>query len=528
MSVVASEIFSFLQQRETLSLERHDIASTDFTILRRSLRLIAQNLLDIDDQASTDVLDGIRLLLSEWLTVPVPFETAMVTSLSDFFGDAESVQARWGRDIRTSYEAAIRAAKNLVLIESEMRLALRSFIEDLLNKNVSFKIYCHRRAKVHFETLSRQFEAAAQLDELFVHSLRQYRETKPFDLLIKMGPLRAYGWGSIPDAILTAPRFGTLAQFVWSGSRDDDNFGYDPIIHISDQEHAAEAGINSLIWNRREFRYGQDHELASSSSEVDDLQFFQTRYQAREGRRSATLIQLDNEHGIFYPPHSQILSFDPEAAGDDQIDRRVPDETLQVGMFIIGPTLEDVDLGGVATKFGSHSRVWKERLRSEFHSNADGLVRRLKNSGLNLVHLRSALENWCRPPTSVIHAPQSMRHFEILIQVLGLEQSESEGKSWWQLAWVEIRRSRGEAIQSAFLEKEIVEEQLLISLKILLPEIREKAAAKAGFMLEIPSGSELHGKVALAPVVSIEHGFHVPETELKLVHNLAVADRWRD
>src|SRR5262249_42711522 len=157
----------------------------------------------------------------------------------------------------------------------EMRVALRSFIEDLLNKDVSFKIYCHPHARVHFETLSPQFGDALCSTELFLHSLRQYRETKPFDLLIKMGPLRTYGWGSVPDALLTAPRFGTLAQFVWSGSRDDSNFGYDPIIVAGDQERVTEAGINSLIWNRRVFLCGQDHEFASSHSEIDDLQFFQ-------------------------------------------------------------------------------------------------------------------------------------------------------------------------------------------------------------------------------------------------------------
>jgi hypothetical protein len=192
MSLVASEIFSFLQQHETLALERYEIASNDFTILCRNLRLIALNLLDIDDQASTDILDGIKPLLSEWLTVPVPFESTMITTLSDFFGDAESVQAQWGCDIRTFYEAAIRAAKELVMNESEMRVMLRSFIEDLLKKDTSFKIYCHPRAKAHFETLSPQFEDAFRLKEVFLHSLPQYRETKPFDLLIKVGPLRAY------------------------------------------------------------------------------------------------------------------------------------------------------------------------------------------------------------------------------------------------------------------------------------------------------------------------------------------------
>jgi len=52
---------------------------------------------------------------------------------------------------------------------------------------------------------------------------------KPFEVLIKMGPLRSKGWGSAPDAIVSAPRFGTLVQIVWAGCADEDDFGYDPV-----------------------------------------------------------------------------------------------------------------------------------------------------------------------------------------------------------------------------------------------------------------------------------------------------------
>ena len=70
-------------------------------------------------------------------------------------------------------------------------------------------------------------------------------------------------------------------------------------------------------------------------------------------------------------------------------------------MFLIRPKLVDVDLGSVAAQHGSYSQTWKRRLRDEFSSGADDLIKRLRKAGLNLVHLRSAIEHWCEPPTSV-------------------------------------------------------------------------------------------------------------------------------
>ena len=83
---------------------------------------------------------------------------------------------------------------------------------------------------------------------------------------MKVGPLRARGWRSAPDAIVTAPRFRTLAQLVWSGSIDDSDFGYDPVLPASKpcapnktpnfQSASAEHGF--LKWATHVIRFGED------------------------------------------------------------------------------------------------------------------------------------------------------------------------------------------------------------------------------------------------------------------------------
>jgi hypothetical protein len=526
MPITASQIFDFIQQQEAWTIQRYEIASAAFGAMLRSLRQIASRLRDSDDQPARDVLDGLRALLSEWLTVPVPFDRSTFDGITDLFGPAYLVQARWGFEISTAYDSVLRARDNLISAENPMREKLREIISDAWSRGLFFKIYCHKSARPHFDSLFSALPEPPVLGTRFLHSLREYRETELFDLLIKVGPLRARGWSAVPDAVMTAPRFGTLAQIVWSGSRDDADFG-DPAFQ------AASRGSAAVKWNTRASHFGDDPGAVSEDApDSDDLSYFRdVVYQAGE-KRSATLIEIDKQQAIVYPPYSRVLSFDPDPAAREPIDHRIPYETLQEGMFLILPNVETFDFGDPTAQHGIYSQIWKDRLKHEFRMDEQDLIDRLRGAGLTLVHLRSAIERWCEPPNSVIHAPQLMKHFEILTEVLRLGDTSSPrdptSPPWWRRAWGEIRRSRGEAIQSGFAEKEIVEEQLIAILRGLLSRIREQAAENMRFSLSTPAESDIRGRCVLFPINAIEGGFHVPESELKIIHDLKETDKWRD
>ncbi|BBO80429.1 hypothetical protein DSCO28_09950 [Desulfosarcina ovata subsp. sediminis] len=98
----------------------------------------------------------------------------------------------------------------------------------------------------------------------------------------------------------------------------------------------------------------------------------------------------------------------------------------------------------------------------------------------------------------------------------------------WQAAWKEIRRSRGEAIQAGVQAQEIIAEELLETLIKFIPIIREKSSTDKSFILTIPDRYELHGTVMFFKVVSIEAGFRIPETDLKMIRELDEIDQWRD
>lgn len=537
MTVAASQILDFLETREDFTIERHVIASPPFSILRQSLRQIVLKLSDSDEEEAHDISARIRVLLSEWLTVPVIFDKSMADAVHELFGDAQFINSRWGSDILKFYETAVEAAEAISNIENPLRENLRDVITGLILHKRNFKVYCHRRARPYFESLIDTTVDMSFEKDIFLHSVRDYRETRPFDVLIKVGPLRSGGWGSAPDALLTAPRFDTLVLFVWSGCHDEPGFGYDPSLVTTSSGVKPVTGartINSVPrWAERVTRTGQSTFCGSGHvTEVDELQVFKEARQ-RSQTRPARLVQVDAESGLLFAPFSQVLSFDPTKGVQEPIAHRIPGETLLEGMFVLMPILGDISLGGVQAKHGYYSQIWKSRLEQEWKTDPLGFIDRLYAGGLNLVHLASAIMNWCRPPGTVIHAPKKFKHFEILLRVLGIESEtfingRTTDTPWSVRAWNEIRRSRGEAIQAGVLENEIIEEELMVIIKNLLPDIRNEAIRMEPFTLTIPANSGMTGSLSVFPVCGIEEGFCVPETQLRIVHDLTSIDQWRD
>ena len=99
MTVTASQVFSFLEQHPTCSIEKREIHLSVFSALRRSIRLIVVKLNEDGDDESQEIADRLRRLLSEWLTVPVSFDDALLESVSSL-GDVWSANTPFGRFLR--------------------------------------------------------------------------------------------------------------------------------------------------------------------------------------------------------------------------------------------------------------------------------------------------------------------------------------------------------------------------------------------------------------------------------------------
>ena len=533
MVVTVSELFDFLDRSKTQSIERHEVASPYFGILLRNLRQIIVALRESGDQQGLDISDGLRTILSEWLTVPVKFDETTVEAMSDLIGQREAVRKRWGADVSALYEDAFRAMEALASTGNPVRAKVVEIIQSLRATGADFRIYCHVRARQHFKSLFDDRSTNRLPDDVFVNSVRGYRELSPFDALIKVGPLRAFGWGSAPDALINAPRYARLEQVVWWGSKDEPDFGYDPVLAGRNSDHRLADGAvtgSKFNWASRTTYYGEDPG-ADRGGIPDELELFKQIVQGGEAR-AATLVQIDEDHAIFYPPYAPVLSFDPDSGAHQAIGNRIPGLTLTEGMFLIKPSISDVSFGGLHAG-GRYSSLWKSHLRREIESGMFDLIRRLKESGIELVSLRTLVHHWSRSPSTVIHAPLEKKHFKLLLEVLGLGSETVTASNGtilplWQLAWEEIRRSRGEAIQTGFLEREILDEELSGILLKLLPDIRSKLPATTGFRVNIPASFGVRGDFVFLRVFGIEKGFRVPEAKLKLVQDLRMADQWRE
>lgn len=538
MAATISAIFDFIEQNERFFIDIRKVSSYNFSILRRNMHIIINNLYECDDLGN-DISHILRTRLYQLLTVPVPFDDKIIDDISTL-GEPSNVHIRWGQDIQDACDASREAAYSLGQIENPMRCEIRSVIGDLTENSKRFKIYCHRLARPHFVSI-----LGAQSHELtdagiFLHTTKDYREVEPFDVLIKIGPLRSGGWGGCPDALLTAPRFKTLIHFMWSGCENEQGFGLDPVTGSSIIEGTS---INTSIASRTTSWHGISwassvkitgaNQIENGPQLIDEDEFKIFHAMTKDhDKRSAILAQIDDEHGILFPARSLIFSIDLAAGENEQIGRRMPGETLTEGMFLIFPILDDVDLGGCHAKDGKLSPLWKQLLVAECKKDQDGLCKKLSGGGIELLCLHSRVKEWCKAPTTVIPAPQRAEHFKVLIDVLGIDFTQRDVPQrdqcqGWQCAWREIRRSRGEAIAEGLFGHEIVEEKIEEILNMLLGEIRDQCARGNDVCMEIPPGEELQGRFRLCKVVSLEEGFHAPEAALKNICNLTEFEQWR-
>ena len=523
MPVTASGLFDFMERHPVCVIDRREIDMPEFGILRRNMGQMIVRLRESEEPEAHELSDGLRCLLSGWLTAPIPFDDSIREKLSIVMGTEERVGARWGRDIRAFHIAALQAGRDLVGKANPLRETLQEIVAETIAAHKDFRIFCHRTALAYFLP----FVPA----NAFIHSAAGYRDAQPFDLLIKVGPLRSRGWGSAPDALLSAPRFSRLALLVWAGCADEEGFGYDPVVAL---ESAGQKGIVSSP-QRREVTVSRTGASAGPEYGValDEFQIFSAMKERSEVRQ-AMLVQLEDESGILYPPLSHVISFDPSPGAEEPIARRLVDGNLCDGMFLVRHAVHGQGGGDVHAEHGYFSRIWKDRLEQELSRNPDAFCRKLREAGIDLAGLYGAARHWAKSPTTVVHAPQKRSHFEILIRELGIERvlpgdDANPGRGvWWQRAWREVVGSRGVAIQAGVQGHETLEEELLGALIQTLPEIRHLAAqAGSSFTMTLPESVGLSGVVFFDRIVSIEPGFKVPENELRVLLEMGKFEQWR-
>lgn len=534
--ISATRVLAFLQDLQHLRVERNEVLQPAFNELRSSVRELVETLLVDTDLDAHEAARALRAILAELLTTPAAFGDSISRSLQSALGEVSTVRRRWGVDLARAYECAIQASGAMAEEGSDLRALVGKALAEMVGAGEDFRIYCHKASMQYFESLFPDSIPESRRSKLFIHSGAEYRETNPFGTLVKVGPLRAFGWGSIPDGVLTAPRFGRLLQFVWAGCADEDGFGYDPLAHWNGEgasddgiQRPSCAGVPRIVSIARHGASSVGH--GSTIESFDELKALADADRP-SGRHPAVLVQIDSEHGILFPAQAKVLSLDPHARANDAIARRLVG-SLECGrMLLIRPAVHH-ELGGeLQAEHAPLSKIWKARLTELWKRDQSALTEQLFDAGVHLLNLDSGLKHWMKAPTTVVHAPQKRAHFRVLMRILGLHDN-APGVSlpgrriFWEVAWEEVGRSRGEAIQAGVFEHGAAEEQLTEHLQDQLDELRELAQFQEDFSVHLHGAGGLNGHALFFPIVALEEGFLAPEQALRTVCELAALNQWR-
>lgn len=532
MTVDASRVLGFFDCQESTAWERTEVVCGSFFRFRNSIwRIISELIEDADEARVADLLGQLHVLRSSCLTKPVEFNKELFEAIHDMEKNGP-VAHTWGGSVGRHHVSACDAVEALIIGGNRLRDCVGRSIESLLDQGVDFRIFCNRRTRQDFDSLT----DGVLRDENFLHSVVHYRDSEPFEVLVKVGPLRSRGWGRAPDALINAPRFERLEHIVWKGVPDEPEFGYDPAVtsfSLAGIPNRSEGGLGPGAscghrLKKSVSQVGDDADDVLELSDEDELLPPAGLRNQSDGYRKTVLVQITDDHGMLFPPLSEVMSFDPLADPSARLELRLAGESLAEGMYIILATYDEDALGETQAEEGRYSPVWKQSLRVELDSNHEGFCRILRNSGIDLIGLDSCVKRWVEPATTVIHAPQQEIHFQKLIEALPLDKPVQEsGKSWGKKAWLEIRRSRGEAIREGVQEQEILERELMAALKENLEAIQKLGLGKEDFDFDLSGHGGLDGHLKFFSVIGIEDGFLAPETEIKLVRDLRTIDQWR-
>jgi hypothetical protein len=537
VTINATRLFEHLSSQPEFTITNYVVQSPAFSILRRGLRQIILPLREAEIEEADELASALRAMLSEWLTVPVVFDQRIAERLYSL-GTPTELGRRWGKEIGASFEEIVGAVQALTGTESPLRSVLRDAVSDCETRGTSFRVYCHRQAIPQFLSLFEDSSHQPLTPQHFICSPSEYRASGVFHTLIKVGPLRSRGWGAAPDALLTAPRFSHLSKFVWAGCLDETDFGYDPAaVPAQDRTQSAtstRSTVATIRWRADAVAAATAESPGDPLADLDDLAVIGRRTPPPEYRR-AVLVQIDDDHGILFPPYSRVLSYDPREGHASAVEERLPGESLTAGMYLILPILLDEDERAHVAEEGHYSRIWKAALEAAMASNLTALVVRLRRAGINLVGLRSRLRHWCKPAGSVIPAPQQQEHFRLLIEALSLDERlvsstrHAGSRKGWVYAWNEIARSRGEAIQSGMLEHGALDQEVVRFLcePSVLARVRRHDHLDT-FVLDLTERTGISGEVRFHKVVATEAGYCAPESQLKQVLEVDAAAQWRE
>jgi len=534
MNTSCTEILDHIAGIECFQRERHELYLLPFSNLRKSVRTIASKLEEVSEvRPLEEHVIKIRNLMAEWLSTPVIFNNE-ITKVIENLGKTDEVRDKYGAELSSSCSMALAAAAVLQTQENPMRVLMQRLVAEQIKEGMRIKILCDYRQQDTFASAISNICPKDRSEHMFVTSLANYCQSSVFDTLIKTGPLRTWGWASAPEAIINAPRFKKLIQMVWAGNSDEPDFGCINLESasriVNDQKKLSPENTinicNGIIWNTKRIESVADEKKDELQIQEHENELFTHYDSASEETQKALFVLIGPDQGIFYPPNSQVLSYDTSLGLKDPVQVRCVSDELLPGAYIIIPILKDQPEQEVLNNVEDHtSEIWKHQLRKEYCASKNQLCTILEYKGIKLENLLGCIERWSQPASNVISAPQSKEHFEKLMIFLGL--NNEKGIEWCKRAWDDVRRSRGEAIQDGRIAHDEMETELACVLNHDIENLKKQLQNNESIKYKIPTWSKLVGDLHLYRITNIQDGYRVDSNELYKYRNPKDIQRWR-
>ena len=511
----ASEIIEFIDSFE-LSVKSIEVSSNYIAFIRSHFRFIYNELFETDD---SDVAAKLRLELLKLQSSPgLPSnETLSACGLVN----NDLVSRAYGKDIANACLALDKLFRSIEGMQSPLLNQLIKIVEIELQSIdlTAIKIWCHKNEKSFFlEAFSRKKIEIS--NENFIHSLAEYRESKFFEVLLKVGPLRRSGWNSTPNVILSAPRYKRLIRVVWSGMNDESEYQSDVLLGSKKQS-------NIVLFEHEiiEENIPVLPEITNASIPIDtndDFLFLMQRKIAVSSETIANLLEFENDSGVLIRPGGKRLIFCSREKKPIKIKLICE---LEPGEYFIFHNIHS-DLGSekIELEKTTWAKIWKKALKKQHDIDQVLLINKMRSAGINLKDLDGAVRRWTRMEGSVITGPQTREHFRLLIESVLIGCMDSK---LWSRAWKEIQDSNVKAMQNGMLEHDITNEQLISDLMPYVEELKYKASSGDDFYFALPSSSSLSGVVRFSRILDVSSGFKCPNEKLNVVENIADLEIYR-
>ncbi|RLA46242.1 MAG: hypothetical protein DRR42_18590 [Gammaproteobacteria bacterium] len=500
-----SELISHLEI-STFQIQTYCIDSNVVALIRRCIRSIYTALIDSEEDNAT--AGYLRLELLKLQSTPDVPSLEMLANCR--LEDIERNKNVWGQDIANICNVLSGAIQALNENESPLLKQLVEVVSIEIEKFdlIKIKIWCHRKEREAFIDLFSAHNIELT-DHHFICSLAEYRKTDFFEVLVCIGPLRSQGWSKTPKAILSAPRYSKLIQFIWEGSLDEKEFGLDPVIHTKDYLKSFSQHDETITSHIQL----DDGAVDNAPEEIDDFTFLAERPIKLSHENSCVLIEFLGGKGVLLVPGARQLIFD-QNAGSKPLNYKNAHEVESSNFLLLHDV--EADLGSNASNKvnGVIAPLWKRALSNMYNQQYSLLMRSMTLAGINLLDLDRAAKKWMQSGGEVIYGPQSWRHFQLLIKSVLPDCLENYTR---RQAWQEVVDSRVQAIQDGRIESTIVNEQLVKELYSKSGYIKENCSNGDFFRVSINPESGLSGTVSCYPVLDVSIGFMAPPEKLGVI-----------